>query len=94
MPRVYVHNPYSFASARFYFTVLKLVERKGNQDEKHLNVEISNLIGRRTCMHDFDTMGAEVCVESGTLKVQGNVCVNTGPRLPQRCPSCVRAGSH
>jgi phosphatidylinositol-4,5-bisphosphate 3-kinase len=39
--------------------VLKLVERKGNQEEKQLNSEISNLIGRRTCMHDFDTMGAE-----------------------------------
>ena len=47
--------------------VLKLVERKGNQEEKQLNLEISNLIGRRTCMHDFDTMGIEVCV---------GVCVN------------------
>ena len=44
--------------------VLKLVERKGNQEEKQLNAEISTLIGRRTCMHDFDTMGAEVCVGS------------------------------
>ena len=41
--------------------VLKLVERQGNQEEKQLNSEISTLIGRRTCMHDFDTMGAEVC---------------------------------
>ena len=41
--------------------VLKLVERKGNQEEKQLNLEIANLIGRRTCMHDFDTMGTEVC---------------------------------
>ena len=40
--------------------VLKLVEREGNQEEKQLNSELSNLIGRRTCMHDFDTMGTEV----------------------------------
>ena len=54
--------------------VLKLVERKGNQEEKHLNAEISNLIGRRTCMHDFDTMGTEVCV-CVYLCVCGSVCV-------------------
>lgn len=40
--------------------VLMLVERQGNQQEKQLNVEIATLIGRRTCMHEFDTMGAEV----------------------------------
>ena len=38
--------------------ILKLVERQGNQQEKLLNAEISNLIGRR--LHDFDVMGAEV----------------------------------
>ncbi len=38
--------------------MLKLLERQGNQDEKLLNAEISDLIGRR--LHDFDIMGAEV----------------------------------
>ena len=38
--------------------LLKLMERQGNQDEKLLNAEISNLIGKR--LHDFDVMGAEV----------------------------------
>ena len=40
-----------------FIPMLKLVERQGNQDEKLLNAEISNLIGRR--LHDFDIMGAE-----------------------------------
>lgn len=40
--------------------VLMLVERQGNQKEKQLNLEIATLIGRRSCMHEFDTMGAEV----------------------------------
>lgn len=44
------------------YIVLKLVERKGNQKEKQLNAQITDLIGRRTCMHDFDTMGTEVCL--------------------------------
>ena len=34
------------------------MERQGNQEEKLLNAEISNLIGKR--LHDFDLMGAEV----------------------------------
>ena len=38
--------------------LLKLVERQGNQEEKLLNAEISNLIGKR--LHEFDIMGAEV----------------------------------
>ena len=38
--------------------LLKLMERQGNQEEKLLNAEISNLIGKR--LHDFDIMGAEV----------------------------------
>lgn len=41
-----------------FIPMLKLTERQGNQDEKLLNAEISNLIGRR--LHDFDVMGAEV----------------------------------
>ncbi len=41
-----------------FIPMLKLVERQGNQDEKLLNAEISNLIGRR--LHDFDVMSAEV----------------------------------
>ena len=41
-----------------YVPILKLVERQGNQGEKLLNAEISNLIGRR--LHDFDVMGPEV----------------------------------
>lgn len=41
-----------------FIPVLKLVERQGNQVEKQLNAEISNLIGRR--LHDFDVMGKEV----------------------------------
>jgi len=50
-----------FSELNLYAPVLKLVERKGNLEEKQLNAEISTLIGHRTCMHDFDTMGAEVC---------------------------------
>lgn len=42
-----------------FIPMLKLMERQGNQDEKLLNAEISNLIGRR--LHDFDIMGPEVC---------------------------------
>ena len=57
--------------------VLKLVEREGNQEEKQLNSEISNLIGRRTCMHDFDTMGTEVCVGPG--------CVNLYVETAKKC---------
>ena len=34
------------------------MEKLGNQNEKLLNAEISNLIGRR--LHDFDVMGSEV----------------------------------
>ena len=41
-----------------FIPMLKLLERQGNQDEKLLNAEISDLIGRR--LHDFDIMGAEV----------------------------------
>lgn len=42
-----------------FIPMLKLMEREGNQDEKMLSAEISNLIGKR--LHDFDIMGAEVC---------------------------------
>ena len=42
-----------------FIPMLKLLERQGNQEEKLLNAEISDLIGRR--LHDFDVMGAEVC---------------------------------
>ena len=41
-----------------FMPMLKLQERQGNQDEKLLNAEISDLIGRR--LHDFDIMGPEV----------------------------------
>lgn len=41
-----------------FIPMLKLLERQGNQEEKLLNAEISDLIGRR--LHDFDVMGAEV----------------------------------
>lgn len=51
---------YCYSELDLYVPILKLVERQGNQGEKLLNAEISNLIGRR--LHDFDVMGAEVCV--------------------------------
>ena len=41
-----------------FIPMLKMLERQGNQEEKLLNAEISDLIGRR--LHDFDVMGAEV----------------------------------
>lgn len=54
----YVNESYSYNELELFVPILKLVERQGNQGEKLLNAEISNLIGRR--LHDFDVMGAEV----------------------------------
>lgn len=48
----------TLADINIFIPVLKLLERQGNQVEKQLNAEISNLIGRR--LHDFDVMGKEV----------------------------------
>lgn len=47
-----------YSELDLFIPILKLVERQGNQREKLLNAEISNLIGRR--LHDFDVMGPEV----------------------------------
>ena len=54
----YVNEANTLEELDLFIPMLKLVERQGNQDEKLLNAEISNLIGRR--LHDFDIMGAEV----------------------------------
>ena len=54
----YVNESYCYSELDLYVPILKLVERQGNQGEKLLNAEISNLIGRR--LHDFDVMGPEV----------------------------------
>lgn len=56
----YLNEQYRLADLDIFIPALKLVERQGNHDEKLLNAEISNLIGRR--LHDFDVMGAEVCI--------------------------------
>lgn len=54
----YLNEQYRLADLDISIPVLKLVERQGNHNEKLLNAEISNLIGRR--LHDFDVMGPEV----------------------------------
>ena len=54
----YVNESREFGDLGLFAPVLKLVERQGNQQEKLLTAEISNLIGRR--LHDLDIMGAEV----------------------------------
>ena len=54
----YVNESNCYNELDLYVPILKLVERQGNQGEKLLNAEISNLIGRR--LHDFDVMGPEV----------------------------------
>jgi phosphatidylinositol-4,5-bisphosphate 3-kinase len=76
----FVNEEMCLEDLNLYAPVLKLVEREGNQEEKQLNSEISNLIGRRTCMHDFDTMGTEaqdfrrgalaVCEQAVTQRTQ------------------------
>jgi len=48
-----------------FMPMLKLQDRQGNQDEKLLNAEISDLIGRR--LHDFDIMGPEVNKQQQTV---------------------------
>lgn len=55
----YVNEANSLEELDLFIPMLKLMEKQGNQDEKLLNAEISNLIGKR--LHDFDIMGAEVC---------------------------------
>jgi len=54
----YLNEQATLGDLDIFIPVLKLVERQGNQSEKLLNAEISNLIGRR--LHDFDVMGKEV----------------------------------
>ena len=54
----FVNDANTLDQLDLFIPILKLVEKQGNQDEKLLNAEISNLIGRR--LHDFDVMGAEV----------------------------------
>ncbi len=54
----YLNEQATLSDLDIFIPVLKLVERQGNQVEKQLNAEISNLIGRR--LHDFDVMGKEV----------------------------------
>lgn len=44
--------------ARLYQPLLKVVEKKGNQEEKRLNAEISQTIGKR--LADFANLGTEV----------------------------------
>ena len=58
-----VNESQTLEEAGLSIPLLKLVERQGNQDEKLLNAEISNLIGKK--LHDFDVMGAEVGFETG-----------------------------
>ena len=53
-----MNESYCYSELDLFVPILKLVERQGNQGEKLLNAEISNLIGRR--LHDFDVMGPEV----------------------------------
>ncbi len=53
-----VNDSWTLEEAGLFIPLLKLVERKGNQEEKLLNAEISNLIGKK--LHEFDIMGAEV----------------------------------
>lgn len=55
-----MNESHCYSELDLYVPILKLVERQGNQGEKYLNAEISNLIGRR--LHDFDVMGPEVSV--------------------------------
>ena len=43
---------------RLFQPLLKVVEKKGNQEEKRLNAEISQTIGKR--LADFANLGAEV----------------------------------
>ncbi len=54
-----VNDSRTLEEAELFIPLLKLVERKGNQEEKLLNAEISNLIGKK--LHEFDVMGQEVC---------------------------------
>ena len=54
----FVNESATLESLGLAVPLLKLTERRGNQDEKLLNAEISNLIGKR--LHEFDVMGAEV----------------------------------
>lgn len=54
----FINEAKSLEELDLFIPMLKLLERQGNQDEKLLNAEISDLIGRR--LHDFDVMGAEV----------------------------------
>lgn len=54
----YVNEANTLEELDLFIPMLKLTERQGNQDEKLLNAEISNLIGKR--LHDFDIMGSEV----------------------------------
>lgn len=56
----YVNETKTLEELDLFIPMLKLMEREGNQDEKMLSADISNLIGKR--LHDFDIMGAEVRV--------------------------------
>ena len=62
----FVNESQCYSDLDLYVPILKLVERQGNQGEKLLNAEISNLIGRR--LHDFDIMGAEVSCALNSLR--------------------------
>lgn len=53
-----VNEAWTLEDAQLFIPLLRLVERKGDQGEKLLNAEISNLIGKK--LHDFDVMGGEV----------------------------------
>ena len=63
----YVNESNTLEELDLFIPMLKLMERQGNQDEKLLNAEISNLIGRR--LHDFDIMGPEVCYKHNVILI-------------------------
>ena len=89
----FVNESATLESLGLAVPLLKLTERRGNQDEKLLNAEISNLIGKR--LHEFDVMGAEV-VRSLIIKKKLRVdpCTPSfpaGPGLPSQHPERLRA---
>ncbi|XP_065186967.1 phosphatidylinositol 4,5-bisphosphate 3-kinase catalytic subunit beta isoform-like [Sycon ciliatum] len=54
----FVDEKKRFCDLNLFHPLLKVQERIGDQEEKLLNAEIGNLIGKR--LHEFDVLGAEV----------------------------------
>ena len=81
----FVDEKRHFDELGLFQPILKLEERKGSQQEKLFNAELSNLIGAR--VHDFEVMGQEIReYRKDLFLVSSNIGVYTGTKYAYSNP--------